>query len=185
MFGGRLDQAVEAIRAASQAGERVVIATNQDQRLRELLLESDLYPMARTNPPRAGCAAGESRAAAEGCDRAASCRCVPVGWRSAPLGALLLTDRELFGVQPITRRPARRAQSAARAFIEGLEEGQYVVHIEHGVGIYRGLVTLTTSGAAREYLLIEYAGADRLYVPVDQTDRVAPYPGGRHGADGA
>ncbi|MGI8855028.1 MAG: transcription-repair coupling factor, partial [Thermomicrobiales bacterium] len=177
-FGGRLDQAVEAIRAASLTGERVVIATNQDQRLRELLLESDLYPMARTNPPRPAAAplaalAPPPKGAIELLHAMAS-----VGWRSAPLGTLLLTDRELFGVQPITRRPARRAQSAARAFVEGLEEGQYVVHIEHGVGVYRGLVTLTTSGAAREYLLIEYAGADKLYVPVDQTDRVAPFQAG-------
>ncbi len=177
-FGGRLDQAVEAIRAASLTGERVVIATNQDQRLRELLLESDLYPMARTNPPRpAGAPLAALTPPPPGAIELLHAM-APVGWRSAPLGALLLTDRELFGVQPITRRPARRAQSAARAFVEGLEEGQYVVHIEHGVGVYRGLVTLTTSGAAREYLLIEYAGADKLYVPVDQTDRVAPFQAG-------
>jgi transcription-repair coupling factor (superfamily II helicase) len=180
MFGGRLDQAIEAIRSASVAGERVVIATNQDQRLRELLLENDLYPMTRTNRPRASASAAPLDHLAPPPNGGIELvhAALPVGWRSAPLGTLLLSDRELFGVQTVVRRPARRSQTAARAFIEGLVEGQYVVHIEHGVGLYRGLVTLTTSGAAREYLLIEYAGADRLYVPVDQTDRVAPYQAG-------
>src|SRR5581483_6018044 len=52
-FGGRLDQAVDVIRTASLAGTRVVIATTQDQRMRELLLDADLYPMHRTSaPPR-------------------------------------------------------------------------------------------------------------------------------------
>jgi len=178
-FGGRLDQALEAIRRASVAGERVVIATNQDQRVRELLLESDLYPMARTNRPRA---TGDAPLAHLAPPPAGGIELIhaalPIGWHSAPLGTLLLSDRELFGVQTVMRRPTRRSQTAARTFVEGLEEGQFVVHIEHGVGVYRGLVTLTTSGAAREYLLIEYAGADRLYVPVDQTDRVAPYQAG-------
>jgi transcription-repair coupling factor (superfamily II helicase) len=179
-FGGRLDQAVEVIRNASLDGTRVVIATTQDQRMRELLLDADLYPMHRTSapppkpndPPLAHLApppAGAIELIHE---------TLPIGWRSAPLGVLLLTDRELLGVQQIVRRPARRSAASARAFIEGLEEGQYVVHIEHGVGVYRGLVTLATSGADREYLLIEYAGADKLYVPVDQTDRVAPYQAG-------
>ncbi|MHB8644785.1 MAG: transcription-repair coupling factor [Thermomicrobiales bacterium] len=178
MFGGRLDQAMEAIRAASTVGERVVIATNQDQRMRELLLEADLYPMTRTNRLRAADdpVAHLSPPPKGGIELVHAV--LPVGWRSAPLGTLVLSDRELFGVQTVTRRPTRRSQAAARTFIEGLVEGQYVVHIEHGVGLYRGLVTLTTSGAAREYLLIEYAGADRLYVPVDQTDRVAPYQAG-------
>jgi transcription-repair coupling factor (superfamily II helicase) len=179
-FGGRLDQAVEVIRAASLDGTRVVIATTQDQRMRELLLEADLYPMHRTTaPPRKP---DDPPLANLSPPPAGAIELIhgtlPIGWRSAPLGVLLLTDRELLGVQQLTRRPTRRSSSAARAFIEGLEEGQYVVHIEHGVGIYRGLVTLTTSGADREYLLIEYAGADKLYVPVDQTDRVAPYQAG-------
>ena len=179
VFGGRLDQAIAAIRAATQAGTRVVIATNQDQRLREMLLDADLYPLHRTTPPRAD---GGDPLAHLAPPPAGAIEllhaALPVGWRSAPLGLLLLTDRELIGVQPVARRPARRSNTAARAFIEGLTEGQYVVHIEHGVGVYRGLVTLATSGADREYLLIEYAGADKLYVPVDQTDRVAPYQAG-------
>ena len=104
-----------------------------------------------------------------------SCRSVGEARRSArccsPTASCSASSRSRGGP-----RAGRRA--AARAFIEGLAEGQYVVHIEHGVGIYRGLITLNTSGAAREYLLIEYAGADKLYVPVDQTDRVAPFQAG-------
>ena len=178
-FGGRLDQALAVIGAASCGGERVVIATNQDQRVRELLLDADLYPMARTAPPRRATDGPTANLTPPPTGSIELLHgALPVGWRSKPLGTLLLTDRELFGVQLVTRRPTRRSGTAARTFIEGLAEGQYVVHIEHGVGMYQGLITLTTSGAAREYLLIEYAGADKLYVPVDQTDRVAPYQAG-------
>src|SRR5690606_3262554 len=58
-----------------------------------------------------------------------------------------------------------------------IQEGDYVVHIEHGIGIYRGLVQREISGLIREYLEIEYAQGDRLFVPVHQADRVSRYVG--------
>jgi len=180
-FGGRLDQAVEAIRRATQPPQpmRVLIATDQEARLRELLADADLFPISRmTAPPRTGddLLAGQQPPTTGSIELVRGA--VPAGWQNENTATLLLTDRELFGVRPTARQPARRSGRAARSFIQGLAEGQYVVHIEHGVGVYRGLVTLSTSGAEREYLLIEYAGEDRLYVPVDQTDRVAPYQAG-------
>jgi len=193
-FGGRLDNALEAIRAATLPPQpmRVLIATDQDARLRELLADADLFPVSRTNAfPRLN--ASTNVDAGTGIDPFAGLLppavgsielvhlAVSAGWQNENTSTLLLTDRELFGIRPTARQPARRSTRSARTFIQGLVDGQYVVHIEHGVGIYRGLVTLSTSGAEREYLLIEYAGADRLYVPVDQTDRVAPYQSG--GAD--
>jgi len=192
-FGGRMDRAIEAIRAAIGGEQnakdaasmplRVVIATDQDARLRELLSDADLYPLARTNAPRnTGKGKGNEPFASLTPPPVGAIELIhgtlPAGWQNAHSGVLLLTDRELFGVRPTARPPARRSSRAARAFIEGLKEGEYVVHIKHGVGIYRGLVTLTTSGAEREYLLIEYATPDKIHVPVDQSDRVAPYQAG-------
>lgn len=179
-FGGRLDRAVEAINTATLGGTRVVIATDQDQRLRELLNDADLAPIGRTNPPAPkpdDAPLAHQRPSAAGTIELLH-DALPAGWHNAALATMVLTDRELFGVRQMAHRPARRSSRSARTFIAGLDEGQYVVHIEHGVGIYRGLVTLTTSGAEREYLHIEYAGGDNLYVPVDQTDRVAPYQAG-------
>src|SRR5207245_10306799 len=53
-----------------------------------------------------------------------------------------------------------------------------VVHIQHGIGAYCGLVKRHVDGADRDYLAIQYAGGDRLYVPADQIDRVQRYIGG-------
>src|SRR5690606_30641148 len=70
---------------------------------------------------------------------------------------------------PVRPRPARPSQ------LSRFTDGSYVVHVEHGVGIFRGLVTMATTGVGREYLQVDYAEGDRLYVPVDQADRLSPY----------
>ena len=54
----------------------------------------------------------------------------------------------------------------------------YVVHHVHGVARYGGMVTRSISGAERDYLLLEYRGGDKLYVPSDQIDTITPYSGG-------
>ncbi|HOG48711.1 MAG TPA: transcription-repair coupling factor, partial [Anaerolineae bacterium] len=59
-----------------------------------------------------------------------------------------------------------------------LREGEYVVHMDHGVGIYRGLVRKTAGDTEREYLEVEYQGGDRLFVPAQQVDRLTRYVGG-------
>ncbi|MGH9074977.1 MAG: transcription-repair coupling factor, partial [Acidimicrobiales bacterium] len=79
------------------------------------------------------------------------------------------------------RRPHRRARPRARAtegFFDDLAPGDYVVHHTHGVGRYAGMVERAIAGAERDYLLLEYRGGDRLYVPSDQIDALTPYTGG-------
>ncbi len=58
-----------------------------------------------------------------------------------------------------------------------MKPGDYVVHIDHGIGIFRGLVQLEVDGQKREYLQVDYAQGDKLYVPVHQADRLARYVG--------
>lgn len=111
------------------------------------------------------------------------------GWQLAHGGTrdvVLLTDMEIFGrSQTVMRRAttqSRRTTSDAAAILREkmlleLKEGDYVVHVEHGIARFGGLVHMTTGGADREYMLLHYAEGDRLYVPADQTDRVAPYIG--------
>ena len=62
-------------------------------------------------------------------------------------------------------------------FFADVKPGNYVVHIEHGIGQFKGLVRLTLDGMEREYLQVEYAQRDHLYVPVHQADRLARYVG--------
>jgi transcription-repair coupling factor (superfamily II helicase) len=114
---------------------------------------------------------------------------VNAGWQlrdDGAAGAVLLTDAEIFGRAQIARRQAlgtpRRSTADAAAILREkmlleLQEGDYVVHVEHGIAKYGGLVKMSTDGAEREYMLLLYAEGDRLYVPADQTDRVAPYIG--------
>jgi len=79
------------------------------------------------------------------------------------------------------RRAHRRARPRARTsegFFDDLKPGDYVVHHQHGVARYGGMVTRAIGGAERDYLLLEYRGGDKLYVPSDQVDAVRHYTGG-------
>ena len=79
------------------------------------------------------------------------------------------------------RRAHRTARPRARAtsgFFDDMAPGSYVVHHHHGVARYAGMVTRTIGGTERDYLLLEYRGADKLYVPSDQIDTLRPYSGG-------
>ncbi|HXW35549.1 MAG TPA: transcription-repair coupling factor, partial [Acidimicrobiales bacterium] len=79
------------------------------------------------------------------------------------------------------RRPHRRARARARpvdGFFDDLAPGDFVVHRQHGVARYAGMVTRTVAGASRDYLLLEYRGGDKLYLPSDQIEALTPYSGG-------
>ena len=100
---------------------------------------------------------------------------------------VVFSDVEIFGVAK-QRRTRRRSVRAARdAFLSELSPGDYVVHVEHGIGRFSGTVRGVKADAGsravsrdngeddREYLAIEYANDDKLYVPLEHLDRVAPY----------
>ena len=91
---------------------------------------------------------------------------------------LLLTDAEAFGYykpEPRRRTPFVRHATAPESLFSDLRPGDYVVHIEHGIGIFRGLVKMNLDGVENEYLQVDYAANDRLYVPVHQADRLSRY----------
>src|SRR5690606_15964337 len=92
----------------------------------------------------------------------------------------ILTERQLFperASQPRRRKRAGREPEAIIRDLGELTEGAPIVHEDHGVGRYRGLVTLDAGGQPGEYLDIEYAKGDRLYVPVAQLHLVSRYSG--------
>ncbi len=92
----------------------------------------------------------------------------------------ILTERQLFPERASQPRRRKRAGREPDAIIRDLGElslGAPIVHEDHGVGRYRGLITLDAGGMAGEYLDIEYAKGDRLYVPVAQLDRINRYSG--------
>ncbi|GAA1289878.1 transcription-repair-coupling factor [Planotetraspora silvatica] len=94
-------------------------------------------------------------------------------------GLAVLTHLDLVG-QKASTKDMRRLPSRRRNMVDPLQlkVGDHVVHEQHGVGRYIEMVQRTIQGATREYLVIEYAKGDRLYVPTDQLDEVTRYVGG-------
>ena len=91
----------------------------------------------------------------------------------------VVTETELFGQQAMQRRRRRRARDndAVIRNLTELHAGAPVVHEEHGIGRYLGLQTLTVGGASTEFLALEYADGDRLYVPVSSLHLISRYTG--------
>lgn len=95
-----------------------------------------------------------------------------------PDGALLaVTERELFQQESVGRRAASIRREAFSSGLRDLQPGDFLVHVEHGVGIFEGLKTLTQNGVKGDYLSIGYAAGDRLLLPVARMDLVQKYVG--------
>ncbi len=100
------------------------------------------------------------------------------GYKLMDAGLMVLSDSDFFGAQRMRRLRKASHEGVPISSVLDLKEGDYVVHVSHGIGYYRGIHKLATQGVEREYLLLEYAGQDKLYVPSDQIDRVQKYIGG-------
>ncbi len=91
-------------------------------------------------------------------------------------GLVVLTDHEIFQRARRMRRPRRYRQALATDAVGSLTPGDYVVHLEHGIGLYRGIETITVAdGATIEVAILEYEGGDRLNVPLYRLDQLEPY----------
>ncbi len=103
------------------------------------------------------------------------------GFRNIPAGLCVVSDSDLYG-SAYQRSKKKYAAGEHIASFTDLHTGDYVVHDTHGIGIYDGVVQLSTEGVTRDYLLIRYQGNDKLYVPTDQFDRVQKFIGAEQGA---
>ncbi|MBD3233564.1 MAG: hypothetical protein GF315_07550, partial [candidate division Zixibacteria bacterium] len=88
----------------------------------------------------------------------------------------LLTDHELFG-HKVRRRPRRFKEGISLPNYRSLNPNDYVVHIDFGVGKYVGLKTINVEGRRRDCLYIKFKDEDRIYVPIEQFNRVQKYAG--------
>ncbi|MFW6239405.1 MAG: transcription-repair coupling factor, partial [Thermodesulfobacteriota bacterium] len=96
-------------------------------------------------------------------------------WPEAELA--LLTDTEIFGTRRKSARKPRRGVRADLLTFENLQPGELVVHADHGIGRYDGLVNLNVNGNAGDFLQIVYRDEDRLYLPVDRMGTLQKYMG--------
>ncbi len=170
-FGGQLKPLVAHIRSALTAGDQVVVVSRQARRLAELWAQEQedgfAAPLPVLNELPGSRLTFVHTALAEGW----TCRLPASRWQ-------LLTDAEIFGwarPQPRRRRPRK---VAPETFFADMTPGDYVVHMEHGIGIFRGLTNLEFDAMEREYLLVQYEGSGELYVPIHQADRLSRYVGG-------
>ena len=156
-FGGRLKQFGEYLTSIAERGEQVIVISRQSPRLHELWLEADHHESDLANPEFVEASLSE-------------------GFTLA--GLHLITDSEVFGwerPQPRTRQ--RPVAETPESVYSDLQVGDYVVHIDHGVGRFGGLVQRQLEGHVREFLALEYEGGGQLYVPVHQADRLTRYVG--------
>jgi transcription-repair coupling factor (superfamily II helicase) len=110
------------------------------------------------------------------------------GFQNLQEGWVLLTEEEIFGERKRlreTRGRTRRSPAYGEAGKDGLlsstselQENDLIVHIDYGVGVYRGLKHLVIVGVSNDYLLLEYLDGDKLYVPVDRLNLIQRYVGG-------
>ena len=175
-YGGQLRRVLEALHEMRAAGQRVIVVSRQAQRLATLWSEQrdPVRPQedVRQPPPPRSLTVVQGTLA-EGF-------LLKKGEEEEKGGVVLcalLSDAEIFGWSRPEPRRVRRRPVSPETFFADIEPGDYVVHVEHGIGIFRGMIRLTIEGAEREYLQVDYAGADKLYVPIHHADRLSRYVG--------
>ncbi len=174
MYYGNIERFVEDIWELSEAdGATVVAVTNHSRRLSEIIGDADLSALLATDADAIS-ATGRITLVQSAAGGLSEGFMLPLGERKLAI----FTDREIFGVAK-QRRTRRRSVTAVRdAFLSELSPGDYVVHVEHGIGRFTGTVRGIKGEDDqddREYLRIEYAADDKLYVPLEHLDRVTPY----------
>jgi transcription-repair coupling factor (superfamily II helicase) len=196
-YGGQLKPLLDHLRDLLASADRTVVVTRQAQRLAELWAEhhAPITPSESIGDwPAEGALAFVQGALSEGwrldVPKEEGGRRKEVGGRMReeetpssfilpPFSLHLLTDSEIFGwARPEVRRRAGRAAVAApESFYSDLAVGDYVVHADFGIGRFKGLVHRAIDGLEREYLWLEYASGDELYVQIHQADRLTRYIG--------
>jgi transcription-repair coupling factor (superfamily II helicase) len=97
-------------------------------------------------------------------------------------GLAIVTESEIFGERRQVRRGRRERPADVFSSLAELKPDDFVVHVDHGIGAYRGLRHMQVAGTEGDYLHLEYEGGDRLYVPVDRINVVQRYVSADGGA---
>ncbi len=164
------DALAERVRHLVDSGFRLIVAVDgagTGARAKDLLGEWGLTPTDHRQSLPDGLGPGVHLVVAR----------VERGFILPDVGVGVLTESDLTGRRRAHRKVrARKRQS--EGFFDDLAPGNYVVHHQHGVGRFGGMVKKTIGGHERDYLLLEYRGNDRLYLPSDQIDFIRRYTGG-------
>jgi transcription-repair coupling factor (superfamily II helicase) len=160
----------ETVRRWRAEGDRVVLASDQAARLSEILTEADMPVTPAEEVPAALPPGGLALVG----------RSLNGGFAGGPDGHSFVTDRELFGTVRV-RRPRALRRVVPRDLLERLAPGDTVVHVDHGVASYQGLVRRPAGARGseeRDFLELHFAESGRMWVPVEQIERISRYAGG-------
>ncbi|TET25936.1 MAG: transcription-repair coupling factor, partial [Dehalococcoidia bacterium] len=164
-YAGQLAKFIEKSKQMAKQKYRLIIVSHQASRLSELLAEEGVFAPPLTEvkktPPLGSVSLVQGSLAG--------------GWVMAN-NTYLFSDAEIFGFVKQPRLWKKRAVPYHKLSIS-LAAGDYVVHVEHGIAKFAGVTTMSANGSEKEYLVLHYAGGDRLYVPADQIDRISRYIG--------
>ena len=186
-YYGRLDQLAHDVQRYQGQGQAVVAVTQHARRLAEILEQagtSVTLSAAVLEPPQPGRVYVVAGSLREGWTLAPQHMSSPIDGsqksldHEGPMSLTLLTDAELFGTVKERRyRRARRAEHGPEVTLAELVPGSFVVHVDHGVARFAGTTKMADDGEEKEYLVLEYAEQDKLYVPTEHLDRVSAYHG--------
>ncbi|MGQ0608083.1 MAG: transcription-repair coupling factor [Chloroflexota bacterium] len=164
---GRAERAGSWLLELAAGGRRVVVTTDQASRVGELLDEAG----------RGTASVAELRSPPEPGSIGLVHGSLSAGFSHGPSGLLLLTDRELFGATRV-RRLTSGKRVVTRDLIGKLQPGDHVVHVDHGIARYAGMTQRTFGDDVKEYLQLDFAGTDKIFLPADQIGRITRYSGG-------
>ncbi len=164
-FAGKLQTVLQQAWAWARQGRHVVIASQQALRIDDLLREEGITARL-TRELETAPEPGEIILTS-----------IPVAGGFVFNDDLtLISDPEIFGFKK-QRRPQRSRRGVRSDLLSTIEQGDYLVHADHGIARFGGMVRRTSNGTEREYLELQYADGDRLYVPADNLDAITRYVG--------
>lgn len=100
-------------------------------------------------------------------------RSFPHSYQNAEQKVLVLTDKEIFLGKK--KKKVTKEANSMLAFLSSLKKGDYIVHADHGVGVFAGIEQKSIDEITKEYLEIRYADNDKLFIPTDQSDKITKY----------
>lgn len=152
IYASQIDRLTKDIQKYIEEGYQVALATNKEPSVQQILNEAEIPH--GDNPSL-----------------------IPLIHRlsgiSAELKLAIISDEQVFTM--VRALESRASTKHQRIFMADIARGDYIVHNDHGIGRLIDIQLITVAGVEREYLILEYAKGDKLYVPIDQIDKISKY----------
>lgn len=170
-FNNQIEKFTHAVKEWLSLKNKIIIFTDQPQRVKGILKEWDIPGVFVLDLKEADYKKNQIFISKDG---------TVSGFKMSFADIIVLTDQEIFGTKRktlITKKSAKAEKHEYYSNIEDLKPNDFVVHLNHGIGKYRGLVKIEIDNNEREYLMVEYASDGKLYLPVEQINLLYRYRG--------